>query len=199
MFSHSHFGQAMENGNLSIPEADYLPGTTTSMPYYFVGDAAFPLKSYMLRPYPGRFLAEDRQIFNYRLSRARRVIENTFGIMAAKFRIFRRPIIAYPEKVTKITKAACALHNYLKVSDIRISSPTKQYCPAAYVDHEDPLGNFIPGDWRSETGQSAGFVRVSQTGSNSFSRSAAWVRDTTKDYFLSPHGQIEWQYRHVRS
>ena len=120
VLNHSVFGQAMENGTLPLPTPETLPGTSTgvSWPYVFVGDAAFPLKTHMLRPYPGRFLEEDRQIFNYRLSRARRVIENTFGIMAAKFRIFRRPIIACPEKVTKITKAACCLHNYLKISEM---------------------------------------------------------------------------------
>ena len=40
------------------------------LPYFFVGDAAFPLKKYMLRPYPGRFLPVGKQIFDYRLSRA---------------------------------------------------------------------------------------------------------------------------------
>ena len=60
----------------------------------------------------------------------------TFGIMAAKFRVFRRLIIAYPEKVVKITKAACGLHYYLKISDIRSTSlSARQYCPAGYVDH----------------------------------------------------------------
>ena len=128
VLSHSNFGQAMESGSLSIPEPANLPGTTTTLPYIFLGDAAFPLKTYMLRPYPGRFLEEDRHVFNYCLSQARRVIENTFGILTTKFRIFRRPIIAHPEKVTQITKAACALHNYLKITDLRTYSSSRQYC-----------------------------------------------------------------------
>ena len=33
------------------------PGTTEpSLPYVIVGDEAFPLKNYMMRPYPGRQL-----------------------------------------------------------------------------------------------------------------------------------------------
>ena len=30
----------------------------------FIGDAVFPLKTYMLRPYTGRYLEEDLRIFN---------------------------------------------------------------------------------------------------------------------------------------
>ena len=47
VLSHSNFGQAMESGSLSITEPANLPGTTTILPYIFVGDAAFPLKTYM--------------------------------------------------------------------------------------------------------------------------------------------------------
>ena len=200
VFANSNFGKGVESNSIGLPDPQSLPGSpiNSKFPYVFVGDAAFPLKTNILRPYPGRFLEEHRQIFNYRLSRARRVIENTFGIMAAKFRIFRRPIIAGPDKVTKITKAACCLHNYLKISDIRSSSTAHQYCPPSYVDHEDPHGNFISGDWRLETSQNAGLDIISRVGSNTYSRSAAHVRDMFKDYFLSPEGEVEWQYRHVR-
>ena len=56
-------------------------------------------------------LPDDEAIFNYCLSRARRIIENTFSILTARFRIFRCPINADLERVIAYTKAIIALHN----------------------------------------------------------------------------------------
>ena len=186
VFSHSGFGQAMEAGKLALPEADPILGMTSISPYFFVGDAAFPLKNHIMRPYPGRFLPEDKRVFNYRLSRARRLIENTFGILTSKFRIFRRPIIANPSKVTNVVKAACCLHNYLKISEASDPRSQRPYCPPGYVDSEDTHGNFIPGDWRQHSRE--GIQSVQRVGSNTFTRSAAQLRDSLKEYFMSSHG-----------
>lgn len=50
------------------------------MPYVLIGDEEYPLKLYLLRPYPGKQLdCDEKRVFNYYLSRARRVIENSFG------------------------------------------------------------------------------------------------------------------------
>ena len=113
VFSHSNFGISMEHNTFLFPEPQHLPGTCTSetCPYVFVADEAFSLNPYLLHPYAGKYLPEPLQMFNYRLSRARRVIENTFGIMAANFKVFRRPIIAHPDKVTKITKPSVSQYN----------------------------------------------------------------------------------------
>ena len=70
-----------------------------------------------MRPFEGRYLPEDERIFNYRLSRAKRTIENTFGITAVRFRILKRPIVGSSEKITSINKAAVELHNFLMANE----------------------------------------------------------------------------------
>ena len=72
----------------------------------------------MMKPYPHQNLSWNERIFNYRLPRARRVIENTFGILATRFRIFRRPIVAKAQTVIHITKCAVTLHNFFMKKQI---------------------------------------------------------------------------------
>lgn len=69
-------------GRVNLPPPAPLPNDESgeAIPYMFVGDEAFPLRPYLMRPFPGRSLDNDsRRIYNYRLSRARRVVENAFG------------------------------------------------------------------------------------------------------------------------
>jgi hypothetical protein len=90
IFSHSAVGKRMENGSLNIHPDSCLHGTNIEAPFDIVGNEAFPLKTYLMRPYPGRQSSGNdfMTYFNNRLSRARRVSENAFGILAQKFRIF---------------------------------------------------------------------------------------------------------------
>ena len=57
IFSHCGFGQDLEEGSLVLPNPSALPGTSSpDMPFVIVGDEAFPLRNYLMRPYPGRNL-----------------------------------------------------------------------------------------------------------------------------------------------
>ena len=78
VYASSRIGKGFESKQLNLPEATYIPGAQYlgKMPYVIVGDAAFPLKTYLMRPNPGGNLTMDKRIFNYRLSRARRLVEN---------------------------------------------------------------------------------------------------------------------------
>ncbi len=113
VFAASKLGFAMDNNLLNLPSPRMIEGTDKYFPYVFVGDEAFPLKKYPMKPYPQSLLGVKERIANYRISRARRQVENVFGICASRFRVFRRPIIAQVDTVVSITKAVVALHNYL--------------------------------------------------------------------------------------
>ena len=77
-------------------------------------------------------------VFNCRFSRARRVIENTFGICASRFRVFHRPIIAKVQNVIAITKSVVALHNFLM--DASRNDVSNYYCPQIFTDQDVPNG-----------------------------------------------------------
>lgn len=157
----------------------------------FVTDEAFPLQTNLMRPYPGKNLSEAKAVFNYRLSRARRIIENSFGILAARWRIFRRPILAEPEHVIRYTQATIALHNFLRTTESSV------YCPPGFTDGEDGGGNVLEGTWRNELHGDQGLTRLCQIGGNSYRRSAAGTRELFQDYFLTPEGEVSWQYNFV--
>lgn len=80
--------------------------------------------SNLLRPYPGKHLPEDQAIYNYRLSRARRIIENSFGILAARWRVFRRPICAEPNKAVLFSSGSTQLFEDHRVKYL---PPTRIY------------------------------------------------------------------------
>lgn len=54
-------------------------------------------------------------VFRFRLSRARRIVENAFGIMASTWRILLIRIHAQPETINNIILACCILHNFLRL------------------------------------------------------------------------------------
>lgn len=114
-----------ETNNLNLPEDKTLPGRNRPVPHMIVADAAFPLSDKILKPYPFRNMTHDQRIFNYRLSRVRRVVENAFGILANRFRILLTTINLSPEKVQIITLTCCVLHNYLR-----------RECPQFVTDQE---------------------------------------------------------------
>ena len=132
----------------------------------------------MMKPYPKQFLPIDQRIFNYRLSRARRVVENAFGIATTRFRIFRRPIIASVERVIAVTKAVVSLHNFLL--SVSKNEGNFQYCSSSYADKETRKG-LIPGGWRSETSNNLGLLEIPKMSSNNYSLFAGLIRDQYKD------------------
>lgn len=117
IFEASAMGKRFASGTLNVPPDRPLPGGGDHVPCVLIGDEAFTLSPYLMRPFPYRQARHDnnKEKFNYHLCRARRVVENAFGIMAHKWRLFLRPLEVKDETTTKLVKAACLLHNFLRV------------------------------------------------------------------------------------
>lgn len=117
IFKNSKLFEKLSDGSLGIPPPTPIADSSLHYPYVVVGDEAFPLSTNLLRPYGGRHLTDTKKIFNYRLSRARRYIECSFGILANKWRIFHRPLNVDIDFAEVVIKAACVLHNFVRQRD----------------------------------------------------------------------------------
>ncbi|XP_064469627.1 uncharacterized protein LOC135384349 [Ornithodoros turicata] len=147
IFARSKLLQVLEGSDFGIPGPRNV-GTAGPIPHCIVGDEAFPLRTFLMRPYSRRAASEHHhKIFNYRLSRARRLIENAFGILANRWRILRRPFKAKRENVERIVKACVVLHNFV------MKTSSMFYNPIGYTDYEDSCGNLQSGAWRADDGQ----------------------------------------------
>nr|CAI5839389.1 unnamed protein product [Callosobruchus analis] len=147
-----------------------LLNTSDQFPYVFIGDEAFPLMENLMKP------------------RARRVVENVFGILASRFRIFLQPIAIDIESIDAVVLACCALHNFLR------KRSKKNYITESSVDYEDIVnGTVIPGEWR-QNGNLLGLDRKNTT--KNASNSAKEIRNKYKNYYNS-FGKTSFQEKMI--
>jgi len=179
VFKESQFGQKLEAGEMNLPAAESIFEGGPSVPYCLVGDEAFPLKPYMLRPYPTgkKKLSTEQHVFNYRLSHARRLIENTFGILANTWRIYRKPIIASVGTAMKMVQATICLHNFLRKYEI---------------DDEYSVSRLLNEETEDVIIQGV-FSDITKCGTNTSTREAVRVREYFCDYFNN-EGAVPWQW-----
>ncbi|XP_072170034.1 uncharacterized protein [Diadema setosum] len=143
IYNNSELKECIDAGTLGIPDPAPLPHNDDDhpMPYFFVGDDAFAMRTYMMKPYGRRNLDQQQKIFNYRLSRARRVVENAFGILALRFQCFLGQMRQEPDTVRLLVEAAIMLHNLIR--------KRYQALDVRMLDQEDAQHNLIPGAWRT--------------------------------------------------
>lgn len=167
----------IEGGNLDIPAPLRLPNDDNNceFPFYFVGDEAFPLTHYLLRPYPQRVLDNTKRIFNYRLSRGRKTVECAFGMMTEKFQVLSTAIKCHDHaKINNIVKSLCILHNYVR---------KREGIP--YCAHKENSNNT-----HDVT------IQPQQIQLNAHSSPNA-LRNYLANYFLKPQAALPWQNNYI--
>ena len=181
-FSYVDIGGKLITGTLNFPPPKPLPNFPLGgVPHVIVTDEAFPLTQNIMGPFPHfrtSSLPKEQAIFNYRLSRARMVVENAFGILAMHWRLFDRRIALCADNADKIIKACCVLHNFL--------APTKNFTDIA---------SELNPDARNYSTQAMLYLPRLQ--GYHATQDAQGVRDIFKAFFNHNVGILSWQDRRV--
>lgn len=178
VFKNSTLKIALEQNLLNLPNEGLC-----------VADDAFCLTPYCLKPFSHRGLNVAERVFNYRLSRARRVAENAFGILSSRFRVFNTPIPLNVDTTETLVKSACAIHNWLR------QTSSRTYIPSGSVDEEDfNTAMITPGAWRNVPTLMAPLGRLYS--SNNCGRTGEKVRQWYMHQFMTSFS-VPWQMRSI--
>ena len=81
------------------------------IPPLVVADSAFPLTTWLMKPFTNAILTEKQRYFNYRLSRARMVTEGAYGQLKGRWRVLLRKCECDTKNIRTFTLACMVLHN----------------------------------------------------------------------------------------
>lgn len=186
VFRNTSFFKKLDNNKLMLPVEASVSSKNILLPYVIVADDAFPLSSHIMKPFPGVYEKGSlERIFNYRCSRARRVVENVFGIMSSVFRVCRKPKLLEPEKVSTITMTCVLLHNFL-----RSRTSSLRYITPDMLDSETDE-QFTPGQWRLNNDDITSFAPLQKVARKS-GLEAKLIREQFAKYFITD-GKVQWQ------
>jgi len=110
------------------------------------------------------------------------VVENSFGILASKWRVFQNEISGNVNHVIGYIKAAVVLHNFLIYTNENTS-----LTQADYHNYLNP----------SQVVDQSQFQDFTSIGSNFASSLAFDVRENFANYFSSEIGSLSWQQNYV--
>jgi len=199
VWRNSELAADLASGDADLPPSTPLPGRNVPFPYVIVADEAFPLNTYLMRPYARRNeLTDQQRVFNYRLTRTRLSIENTFGILVSRWHILHKQLCFSVTNAEKIFKALVCLHNFIMSSNNDNNGSASQYCPPDWVDVEDENGIIHDGRWKT-IGSGAFFKELGRTGANRGGSVSEGMRNYLKEYFVSPTGEAQAPWQYVRA
>ena len=115
------------------------------------------------------------------------IIENSFGILASRFRVLLTTINLAPEKVSKVVLTCCYLHNFL----IQKNKPA--YLVGSADIENVRTGQILGGPWRSE---SKHLLMLQPSRNRNPQNYAKSIRNNFCTYFNTT-GAVSWQWKMV--
>ena len=110
IFSNSDLYLKGSNGQLFPDQTRTINGH--SLPIVIVGDPAYPLLPWVMKPYPEYAgMPQKQRNFNFRLSKARITVEHAFGRLKGRWRCLLKRMDYHIDNVPHVVAACVVLHN----------------------------------------------------------------------------------------
>ncbi|KAL7296734.1 hypothetical protein TKK_0010147 [Trichogramma kaykai] len=174
-FGNSDGCELFEN-NQALPAPEILPNSNIVAPFYLVGDGGFPLKNYLLKPYMNtQHMTPAMNVFNYRLSHVRHIIECAFGRLRNQWAVNHQELAWKINTTEQIIYSTVCLHNYKITMDLHAERGFREHWIDAPTGYVEQVHN-IEIDMEFNPNQ---------------------LRHTLSQYFVSPAGSVPWQWEHI--
>ena len=148
----------IEARELDIPAPSrYMTCDFDPLPYVFVGDEIFPLKTWLMRPYPGK-LTKNNEFSN------------------ARWQMFHTPIRGKVENVENFVLACLSLQNYLRLIG------NASYCRNGFTDSYDAVGNLQEGECRGLVSRNQGSAPINSVKGPRYSNQAIKMGNAIEDF-----------------
>ena len=110
VFANSSLYQRGQNGNLLPDWKEQIAGK--NIPLVVLGDPVYPLLPWLMKAHPNNgHLTIEQKRFNYRLSKARVVVEHCYGRLKGRWRCLLKRLDVDVGDVPEVVAASCVLHN----------------------------------------------------------------------------------------
>ena len=148
VFTNSSLYRKANNGELL--QGDTLQVRGGNVPIFLIGDSAYPLLPWLLKPFPFSIsMPNDHKTYNYRLSRGRVIVEIAFGRLKARWRRLSKQIDMDISNVPNVILACCALHN---ICEVHNDSFNDEWLQSDEFDQPDSKDANAPASTRSTSG-----------------------------------------------
>ncbi|XP_025191748.1 uncharacterized protein LOC112591999 [Melanaphis sacchari] len=184
VLQNTKFFQMLQNNELNIPAEELVTNSSRHLPYVFVADDAFQLRSDIMKPFRQADLTSSEKK-NIQLSciTSKENRRERFRNFGTRFRIFHTNINLNPKKIESIVMESCVLHNYL------IKKVPNLYAPTDGFDREQiDNGTTLEGYDSSNSAMEP----LDAKNPRNIAKTSKMIKEEFMNYFNN-EGSVPWQ------